>query len=72
VRNLDEEQERAARENLSDEELAVFDLLKRDDLTKADRERVKQASQDMLSSIKAPLAELDRLIASGRRNRRRA
>ena len=60
VRSLDAEQERAARENLSDEELAVFDLLKRDDLTKADRERVKQASREMLNSIKARLAELDR------------
>ena len=60
VRSLDEDQERAARENLSDEELAVFDLLTRDDLTKADRERVKQASRDMLNSIKARLAELDR------------
>ena len=60
VRSLDDEQERATRENLSDEELAVFDLLKRDDLTKADRERVKQASRDMLNSIKARLAELDR------------
>jgi type I restriction enzyme R subunit len=60
VQSLDEEQERAARENLSDEELAVFDLLKRDDLTKADRERVKQASREMLVSIKARLAELNR------------
>jgi type I restriction enzyme R subunit len=60
VQSLDEEQARAARENLSDEELAMFDLLKRDDLTKADRERVKQASRDMLTSIKARLAELDR------------
>ena len=60
VQSLDEEQARAARENLSDDELAVFDLLKRDDLTKADRERVKQASRDMLNSIKARLTELDR------------
>lgn len=60
VRSLDEEQERAARKNLSDEELAMFDILKRDDLTKADRERVKQASRDMLISIKAQLAELER------------
>jgi len=60
VRSLDEEQARAARENLSDDELAMFDLLKRDDLTKADRERVKQASREMLTSIKARLAELDR------------
>lgn len=60
VQSLDEEQARAAREDLSDDELAMFDLLKRDDLTKADRERVKQASRDMLASIKARLAELDR------------
>ena len=60
VRSLDEEQARAARENLSDDELAMFDLLKRDDLTKADRERVKQASREMLASVKDRLAELDR------------
>lgn len=60
VQSLDEEQTRAARENLSDEELAMFDLLKRNDLSKADRERVKQASREMLATIKARLAELDR------------
>ena len=60
VQSLDEEQARAAQENLSDDELAMFDLLKRDDLSKADRERIKQASRDMLASIKARLAELDR------------
>jgi type I restriction enzyme R subunit len=60
VKSLDEEQQRAAREGLSDDELAVFDLLKRDDLTKADRERVKQASREMLASIRSRLAELDR------------
>lgn len=59
VQSLDDEQTRAARENLSEDELAMFDLLKRDDLTKADRERVKQASRDMLKSIKALLVELD-------------
>ncbi len=59
VQNLDEEQTRAARENLSDDELAMFDLLKRDDLSKADRERVKQASREMLAEIKERLAELD-------------
>ena len=60
VQSLDEEQTRAARENLSEEELALFDKLKRDDLNKADRERVKQASRDMLKAIKERLAELDR------------
>lgn len=60
VQGLDEEQTRAARENLSEDELALFDKLKRDDLNKADRERVKQASRYMLKAIKERLAELDR------------
>jgi type I restriction enzyme R subunit len=60
VQSLDEEQARAAKEGLSDDELAMFDLLKRDDLAKADRERLKQASRDMLASIRARLAELER------------
>ncbi|MEZ6030772.1 MAG: DUF3387 domain-containing protein [Hyphomonadaceae bacterium] len=60
VHSLDEEEARAAREGLSDEELALFDLLKRDDLGKAERERVKQASREMLAAIKSRLAELDR------------
>lgn len=60
VQSLDEEQARAAREGLSDDELALFDLLKRDDLGKAERERVKQASREMLAAIKSRLAELDR------------
>jgi len=60
VQSLDEEQERATREGLSDDELALFDLLKRDDLGKSERERVKQASREMLAAIKSRLAELDR------------
>ena len=38
----------------------MFDLLKKEDLGKAERERVKQASRDLLASIKARLKELDR------------
>ncbi len=57
---LDEEQKRAVEEGLSEDELAVFDLLKKDNLGKAERERVKQASRDLLASIKSRLAELDR------------
>src|SRR5271166_3754190 len=36
------------------------DLLQKDDLDKTSRERVKQASRELLASIKARLAELDR------------
>jgi type I restriction enzyme, R subunit len=60
VRDLDAEQTRAAREGLSEDELALFDLLKKEGLSKAERERVKQASRDLLASIKAQLAQLDR------------
>lgn len=59
ISELDEEQKRAVEEGLSEDELAVFDLLKKENLGKAERERVKQASRDLLQSIKARLAELD-------------
>ena len=57
---LDAEQKRAIEEGLNEDELALFDLLKKDDLAKTERERVKQASRTMLASIKARLSELDR------------
>ena len=60
VDELDTEQKRAVEEGLNEEELALFDLLKKDNLGKAERERVKQSSRDLLAAIKARLAELDR------------
>ena len=57
---LDAEQKRAVQEGLNEDELALFDLLRRDDLGKAERERVKQSSRDLLAAIKARLSELDR------------
>ena len=57
---LDAEQKRAIEEGLNEDELALFDLLKKDDLAKAERERVKQASRNLLASLKARLAGLDR------------
>ena len=50
--SLDAEQRRAAEEGLSDEELALFDLLFKDSISKADRERLKQASRTLLSSLR--------------------
>jgi type I restriction enzyme R subunit len=60
VKSLDEEQKRAAKEGLREDELALFDLLQKDDLDRTSRERLKQASRELLASIKARLAELDR------------
>ncbi|MCY4349920.1 MAG: type I restriction endonuclease subunit R [Thiotrichales bacterium] len=60
VEELDVEQRRAVEEGLGEDELAIFDLLKKENLGRAERERVKQASRDLLASIKARLKELDR------------
>ena len=60
MNSLDEEQHRATREGLRDDELALFDLLLKEGLDNAARERVKQASRDLLASVSARLAELDR------------
>ncbi|MBL8889342.1 MAG: DUF3387 domain-containing protein [Planctomycetaceae bacterium] len=57
---LDAEQRRAAEEGLSEEELALFDLLSKATLTKTDRERVKQASRSLLASIQQLIAPLER------------
>ena len=54
------EQRRAAEEGLSEDELALFDLLKKDNMAKAGRERVKQASQSLLDSIRKLIAPLER------------
>ncbi len=53
--SLDAEQRRAAEEGLSDDELALFDLLFQESISKADRERLKQASKSLLASLRALL-----------------
>lgn len=58
ARDLDAEERRAAEEGLEPDELALFDLLKRDKLSKADRERIKQASRDLLTSLRDILAPM--------------
>ena len=49
--SLDAEQRRAADEGLSDAELALFDLLFTANISKVDRERVKQASKSLLAAL---------------------
>ena len=60
VVELDAEQRRAVEEGLSEDELALFDLLKKENLGRAERERIKQASRDLLASVRAHLKELNR------------
>lgn len=51
AQSLDVEQRRAAEEGLSDDELALFDLLLKGNISKAGRERLKQASRSLLASL---------------------
>lgn len=60
AQSLDAEQRRAAEEGLTEEELALFDLLKKPELSKADRERVKQVSRSLLDSILKLITPLER------------
>ncbi|MEB3124363.1 MAG: type I restriction enzyme endonuclease domain-containing protein, partial [Synechococcales bacterium] len=52
--SLDEEQERHVRENLSEEELVIFDILTRPapELTTAERDQVKRVAKDLLTRLK--------------------
>lgn len=59
MNELDAEQMRAVEEGLEEDELALFDLLKKDNLKMTERERVKQASRELLGAIKTRLADLD-------------
>ena len=56
--SLDAEQRRAVEEGLIDEELAMFDLLFCENITKADRERLKQASRSLLGSLRELVAPM--------------
>jgi type I restriction enzyme R subunit len=53
--SLDAEQRRAVEEGLSEDEQALFELLLRDDISKSDRERLKQASKSLLATLRERL-----------------
>ena len=57
--SLDVEQQRAVAEGLTEDQLALFDLVQRGDLNKTERERIKQASHDLLAGVLAVIAPLD-------------
>lgn len=52
ARSLDEEQRRAAEEGLNDDEFTLFQMLFKDNISKSDRERLKQASRTLLESLR--------------------
>jgi type I restriction enzyme, R subunit len=63
ARSLDAEQRRAVEEGLSDRELDLFDLLYKEDISKTDRERVKQASRQLLAALVEHLQRLEQWTA---------
>lgn len=60
AKSLDEEQRRAVEEGLEEEELALFDLLKKENLTNAERERLKLESRSLLEELQRLIAPLDK------------
>ncbi|MEH1908161.1 type I restriction enzyme endonuclease domain-containing protein [Nostoc sp.] len=61
VKDLSEEDTRAVREGLSEEHLAVFDLLcsSKDNLDTRIRNRVKQIAQSLIEAVKSQLQQLE-------------
>ena len=55
---LDEEQERAVREGLDEPTLALFDLLKKDELTPDEIKRIKTVAVDLYAKVQAELTHL--------------
>ncbi|MBF0401527.1 MAG: type I restriction endonuclease subunit R [Magnetococcales bacterium] len=55
---LDEEEQRAVREGLDEASLALFDLLAKPDISKKERERVKQVAQELLAKVRAEVERI--------------
>jgi len=56
---LDEEDRRAMREGLDEESLAIFDLLKKQDLSSSDIKKIKAVSIELLERLKAEKLRVD-------------
>ncbi len=57
---MDQEEQRYAREGFaSDEELSLYDMLFREDLSKSDIKKIKEVAAELLQKIKEKISELD-------------
>jgi type I restriction enzyme R subunit len=56
--SLDAEQRRAAEKGLSDDEYVLFQMLFRDNISKSDREKLKQSSKSLLASLRDVFARM--------------
>jgi type I restriction enzyme R subunit len=60
VEELTEEEKKAAEEGLSEEEYALFCLLQKEEISKADRERLKLASKGLMNSLRRLISKMER------------
>lgn len=56
---MDEEEQRAMREGLAEESLALFDLLVKPNLSKKDRDRIKLVAEGLLEILKTEKLRVD-------------
>lgn len=59
ARALDKEEGRAMREGLDEESLAIFDLLKKTDLTATEIKRIKEVAVELLQTLKKEKLKID-------------
>lgn len=59
AKELSEEEQRAIKENLTEEELAIFDLLQKENLNPDEREKVRKTVKELLAKLKQEKLVLD-------------
>ncbi len=59
IAEMSEEEERAVREGLDEETLAIYDLLKKPALSKSETEKVKSVAKELLTALKAEKLKID-------------
>jgi type I restriction enzyme R subunit len=59
AKSLDEEEQRAVKENLSEDELAIFDLLLKENLNPNEVDRIKAVAKDLWAKLKTEKLVLD-------------
>jgi type I restriction enzyme R subunit len=57
---MNEEEHRSAREGLDEETLAIYDLLRKDSLTKNEEAKVKEVAIEMLAKLKTEKLKVER------------
>lgn len=59
AKDLSEEEQRSAKENMTEEELSIFDLLLKENLDPNEREKVKKIARELLVKLKTERLVLD-------------